>query len=118
MIDCFLLEISRNLTVVFADMFCVPAIAPSLILSVGAQWKGGRSTFQRNVARTHDSLPDVLEAMVHMPRLLYRVDLQERTVKRNRHRVVSVKYCVQAMKLVSHTRGEYSIVDVIVDWLW
>ena len=56
--------------------------------------------------------------MVHMPRLLYRVGLQKRTVKYNRHRVISVEDRVQAVQLVCHRRGKHSVVDIVVDWLW
>lgn len=116
MIDGFPLKILRNLTVVFADMLRVPTIAPSLVFSVWTQRKGGCSTFQRNIAGTHYSLSDILEAMVHVPRLLDRIDLQERAIKRDRHRIVGVQYRVQAMQLVCHTRGKHSIVDVVMDW--
>lgn len=96
-VNGLLLEIRRDLTVVFADMFRIPTIAASLILAVRTKWEGRRGAFQCNITCTHDRLSDVLEAVVHMPRLLNRVHFQKGTVECNRHRVVSVEYCVQAV---------------------
>ena len=115
MVDRLFLQILCDLTVVFAYMLCVPAIAASLVFSIWIQRERSRSTFQRNIAGTHYSLSDILEAMVHVPRLLDRIDLQERAIKRDRHRIVGVQYRVQAMQLVCHTRGKHSIVDIVMD---
>jgi hypothetical protein len=117
MVDGLLLEILRNLTVVFAHMLCVPTIAASLILTVRTQRKGCRGTFQCNITCTHDRLSDVLEAVVYMPRLLYGIDLGERAVERDRHRVVSIENRIQTVQLMCHRRGEHGVVDIVVDWL-
>lgn len=55
--------------------------------------------------------------MIHMPGLLDRIDLEERTIECNRHCVVSIEDGVQTMQLMCHRRREYGIVFIMVDRL-
>lgn len=117
-VDCLLFKICCDLAVVFADMLCVPAIAPTKILSLRTMRKGSRSTLQRDIPCTHDSLPDILETVIHVPRHLYRVDIRQGVVMDDRHCVESVEYRVQTMQLVRHRRRKHRVIDIVVYWLW
>lgn len=97
MVDRLLLEVPLDLAVVFAHVLRIPPVAASQVFAMHAQWERGRGALQRDVACTHDRLSDVIKAMVHMPRLLYGIYLEERLIERDSHGVVGGEYCMQTV---------------------
>lgn len=76
-------------------MQAVPAIAPTIMV-----WERRFQAFQRNVSTTHDGLTHVIEAMDHMPVVIFR----ERSVARESG--VDLHDRVEAVKLVRHRGRE------------
>jgi hypothetical protein len=93
-VNRLLLKTRGDLIVVFANMLCIPSIATAFVVFIQTKWERGRSTFKLHVSGTHDSLPDVFETVVYVPRLLNRIGSHDRVVNYERHGVVSVEYRV------------------------
>lgn len=96
-VDSFPFEVFVDLAVVFADMLRVPTIAASSIACDGIVWKCRRSAFECDVARTHDSLSDIVETMIYMEG-----HFDEGWIAFSVEDIVRVKDGVQTVELVGH----------------
>lgn len=93
------LEILDDLAIVSAHMLAVPAIAAAVVI-----WERRLQPFQCHVSAAHDGLPHVIEAVDHVPMVVFRqggVALEAR---------VGLDDGEEAVQLVGHAGGEDGLV--------
>jgi hypothetical protein len=106
-----LLKIPLDLPIILTHMPRIPPIATTPILAVINQMKRRRCALERYIARAHDRLAQVLEAVVNVPRHLDVFALGQF------ERVVCLKDGVQAVQLVGERSGVDGLSGIVVDWV-
>ena len=112
MINSLLLQIPINLPIILTNMLRIPPITPTPILAPLICRKRRRCPLQRYIPRTHNRLPDILKAVIDMPR-----HFDDLGVPRRQNEIVRVEDGVEAVELVGHGCCVDGLVGVIVNGL-
>lgn len=115
MVHSFTLKILLNLPIIPTNMPRIPPIAPAPILPTLARWKRRRRAFQRHIARAHNRLPHVLEAVVDVPGHFYGMCWRRRGLGLYLEDIVCFDDSVEAVQLVGYAGGEDGMVGVVMD---
>jgi hypothetical protein len=108
-----LLQVILHLPIILTDMLRIPPIAPTAILPCVANRESGRCAFQSHIARTHNCLSKVLEAVVDVPGHLDGLTGGDWQLEC----VVCLEYGIETVQLVGYGRCVDVVVGVVVDRL-